>query len=69
MTTEQEGAGPAWPAPINGDCGPSPLGLTLSPGSAPQKIADSQKREVVKSLREFHPDDSWQRAKVDDPVE
>ena len=34
-----------------------------------EKDLGSQTSEIVESMTEFNPDDTWQRAKVDDPVE
>jgi hypothetical protein len=38
-------------------------------GAIFEKDLGSQTGEIVESMTEFNPDDTWQRAKVDDPVE
>ena len=60
MTTEQKRRRSAVTSALKWLLCPTPLGLTLSPGSTPQEMADSQTREIVESMTEFNPDNTWQ---------
>ena len=60
MTTEQKRRRFAVTSALKWLLCPAALGLTLSPGSTPQEMADSQTREIVESMTEFNPDNTWQ---------
>ena len=60
MTTEQKKRRFAVTSALKWLLCTAALGLTHSPGSTPQEMADSQTREIVESMTEFNPDNTWQ---------